>query len=115
MITDRVIKEIYKKFGNASVKPQSEKLNHYIDMLAPNHHLRICGDAVIFDDQEEFSPFRKFLLRSLNGIVEFDRLVAFVFRNHIMFLDKESDDMRVHFRPIEEKQNVFQRLFSKTR
>lgn len=113
MITDRVIKEIYKKFGKSSVQPKDVRLTHYIDMLAPTHHMRISGDMVIFEDQEESNPFRKFLLRSLNGIIEFDRQVAFVFRTHIMFLGKDSDDMRIHFKPIEEKHNIFRRLLAK--
>lgn len=112
MITDRVIKEIYKKY-NKAVSPEDLRLDHYIDMLAPNHHISVRGNEVIFEDQEEFSPFRRFLLRSLNAVLEFDRQVAFVFRNHILFLGKDSDEMRVHMRPCEEKQNFLQRLFAR--
>lgn len=112
MITDRVIKEIYRKYSKAAENPESLHLDHYIDMLSPNHNIRVNGKEVIFEDQEEFSPFRRFLLRSLNAILEFDRQVAFVFRNHILFLGKDSNEMRVHMRPCEEKQNIFSRLFS---
>ena len=113
MITDRVIKEIYKKYNKAAKNPEDLHIDHFIEMLAPYHHIRVNGNEVIFEDQEEFSPFRRFLLRGLNGILEFDRQVAFVFRNHILFLGKDSDDMRVHMRPCEERSNIFSRIFAR--
>ena len=112
MITNSVIKEIYRKYNKSAMKPEELQLDRYIDMLSPTHHISLSGDEVIFEDQEEFSPFRRFLLRSLNGILEFDRQVAFVFRNHILFLGKDSDEMRVHIRPFEEKKNFLQRMFA---
>ncbi len=113
MITDRVIKEIYKKYNKAAKNPEDLHLDHFIEMLAPYHHIRVNDKEVIFEDQEEFSPFRRFLLRGLNGILEFDRQVAFVFRNHILFLQKDSDDMRVPMRPCEERQNISSRIFAR--
>lgn len=112
MITDRVIKEIYKKYGKAADNPESLRLDHYIDILSPNHNIKVNDREVVFEDQEEFSPFRRFLLRSLNAILEFDKQVAFVFRNHILFLGKDSNEMRVHMRPVEDKQSFFSRIFS---
>lgn len=112
MITDRVIKEIYRKYNKEVKNPEDLKLDYYIKILSPYHHLRIDNKEVIFEDQEEFSPFRRFLIRGLYGILEFDRQVAFIFRNHILFLSKDSDEMRVHMRSIQEKKNIFQRLFA---
>lgn len=111
MITDRVIKEIYKKYNKAAKSPEDLNLNYFINLLKPNHRIKVDRNEVIFEDQEEFSPFRRFLLRSLNGILEFDRQVAFVFQNHILFLGKESDEMRIHMRPFEEKKSFLRRLF----
>ncbi|MCM1490971.1 MAG: hypothetical protein NC095_09125 [Muribaculum sp.] len=111
MITDRVIKEIYKKYSKAVKSPEDLNLNYFIDILKPNHRIKVDNNEVIFEDQEEFSPFRRFLLRSLNGVLEFDRQVAFVFKNHILFLGKDSDEMRIHMRPFEEKKSFLRRLF----
>lgn len=112
MITDRVIKEIYKKYNKPAKSPDDLRLDYYISMLAPNHKIKVDNNEVIFEDQEEFSPFRRFLIRSLNAIIEFDRQVAFVFRNHILFLGKDSDDMRIHMRPLEEKRSILSRFFA---
>lgn len=111
MITDRVIKEIYKKYNKAAKSPEDLNLKYFVDLLKPNHNIRVDKNEVIFEDQEEFSPFRRFLIRSLNGVLEFDRQVAFVFSNHILFLGKETDDMRIHMKPFEEKKSFLRRLF----
>ncbi len=113
MITDRVIKEIYKKYNKPAKNTGDLHIDHYAGMLAANHNIKFTDREVIFEDQEEFSPFRRFLLRSLNAILEFDRHVAFVFSNHILFLSKDSDDMRVHMRPCEKPQNLFSRIFAR--
>jgi len=112
MITDRVIKEIYRKYNKEVKNPEDLKLDHFINLLAPFHQIRMEDKEVIFEDQEEFSPFRRFLIRGLYGIIEFDQQIAFVFRNHIIFLNKNSKDMWVHMRHLQEKKNIFQRLFS---
>lgn len=112
MISDRVIKEIYKKYGKPAKNPEDLHLDHYVEMLSPNHHIKVNDKEVVFEDQEKFSPFRRFLLRSLNAVLEFDRQIAFVFRNHILFLSKDSNDMRVHMRPCDDRRNILQRLFA---
>lgn len=91
MITDSVIKEIYKKYSKAAKNPDDLRLDYFIDLLAPNHNIRVDGAEIILEDQEEFNPFRRFLIRGLHAVLEFDRQVAFVFRNHILFLGKDSD------------------------
>lgn len=112
MITNRVIKEIYKKYNKEVKNPEDLNLKYFIDILAPHHKIKLADNEVIFEDQEEFNPFRRFLIRGLYGILEFDRQVAFVFRNHILFLGKDSDAMNVHMRPFQEKRNILQRLFA---
>lgn len=113
MITEKVIKEIYKKYNKAAKSAEDLRLDHFVEMLAPHHNIKVNDKEVIFEDQEEFSPFRRFLIRGLNGVLEFDRQVAFVFRNHILFLSKNSDNMSVHMRPCEDHQNIFQRMFAR--
>lgn len=111
MITEEVIKEIYKKYGKRP-KNADLQLDYFINLLAPYHRLEVVdGDELVLPDLEEFSPFKRFLLRSINAIIEFDKIVAMVFSNHIIFLSKESPDMRVHFRP--DEKSLFSRLLGK--
>ena len=120
MITDQVIKEIYKT--NKKPPKDLNELNLRDAMYVLNKHHNLTLDSedlstaeVIINDLEEYNPFRRFLVRSLHAILEFDRMMAFVFANHILFLGKEDEQLRVHFRPEEEdeKPSFFSRLFGK--
>lgn len=110
MITNSVINEIYRRFAKYSSRPEKQQIDYFIELLAPMHRISMNEDCVVFEEQDELCPFRRFLLRSLNGIVEFDNYVAFAFRNHILFLAKYSDEMRVHFRAV--KKDLTQVFFN---
>lgn len=113
MITEQVIREIYKKFKKPNRKPEDLNLDHFVNLLRNNHIITVSEPGeVIIGNLEEFNPFRRFLIRSLTGILEFDKVVAFVFKNHILFLGKEDDSIRVHIRP-EDKRGLFGRIFNR--
>lgn len=112
MITDSVIKEIYKKFGKPHKNAAELRLDYFIPMLTPNHAIRQIDDEIIIEDLDEFNPFRRFLVRSINAVLEFDKMIAFVFRNHILFLGKEDNQMRVHIKP-EKPKSLLGRIFGR--
>lgn len=110
MITDNVIQEIYKKFKKPHKNEEELHLDYFLNMLNENHAIRRDGIEIIIEDLDEFNPFRRFLVRGINAILEFDKMVAIVFRNHILFLGKEDNQMRVHIKP-EKPKSFFGRLF----
>ena len=112
MITDSVIKEIYKKFGKPPKKEADLRLDYYLPMLSEHHTIENDGFEIVLKDLEEYNPFRRFLIRSLNAVLEFDKMIAFVFRNHILFFGKEDNQLRIHMKPIE-KPSLFSRIFGK--
>lgn len=113
MITDSVIKEIYKKFSKPHKNREELKLAYFMDILNANHNITFDDDEIILEDLEEFNPFRRFLIRSVNAVLEFDKMIAFVFRNHILFLGKEDNQMRVHIKPAK-KPSLFDRIFGRS-
>ncbi|MDE6234152.1 MAG: hypothetical protein K2M56_00195 [Muribaculaceae bacterium] len=123
MITDEVIREIYKTHKKPPKDFRELNLSENLYLLNKNHSLTLDSDdlqsaEIIINDLEEFNPFRRFLVRSLHGILEFDRMIAFVFRNHILFLGKEDNQLRVHFKPEdddedEENDSFLSRLFGR--
>lgn len=127
MITDEVIREIYRTHRKPPKDPSELNLSEALYVLKKNHNLTIDDDdlgkaEVILNDLEEFNPFRRFLVRSLYAVLDFDKNMAFVFRNHILFLSKEDNQLRVHFKPEEEyleaeedKGNFLSRLFGRKR
>ena len=119
MISDQVIKEIYK----TNTKPPKDladlNLSGALEILKEHHNISVDDEdltkaEVILNDLEESNPFRRFLVRSLHGILEFDKVMAFVFRNHILFLGKKDNELRVHFKPEpDEKPSIWDRIFGK--
>ncbi len=81
-------------------------IDGYLSILTEHHHIVSDDMEVVVEDLEEFNPFRMFLKRSIYGILEFDRVIAFVFRSHILFFGKDSNQLRVHIKP-EKKQSFF--------
>lgn len=115
MITKEVIKDIYKEYNKPNGNLEELNIPYFLKLLEANHKLKLDGDELVFDDMEEFDPFRRILVRNLHAILEFSKMVAFVFPNHILFLGKRSPEISVHFKPEEEdtkkKKSFFARLF----
>lgn len=110
MITDKVIKEIYKTYNRDRNIREELDVKQYIDMLKSHHSIQIRGDELVIDDLDESNPFRRVLLRRLRTILEFDKKVAFVLSNHIIFFEKKTNEIHVHLKP-EKKRGFFFRLF----
>ncbi|MDE7441383.1 MAG: hypothetical protein K2M69_04375 [Muribaculaceae bacterium] len=111
MITDEVIKEIYKTYGKPHKHREELQLDYFIDLLSENHKLSIVDDdEIIVENLEEFNPFRRFLIRGLHAVIEFDTYVAFVFQGHILFFGKEDPSLQVHMRP-ERKKSLWDSIF----
>lgn len=112
MITDEVIREIYKNYNKPCKNEQDLKLPYFVDLLKPYHSLTIKDDEIIVDGLDEFSPFRRFLKRGLFAILEFDKYVAFVFQAHILFFSTKDKNLMVHFRPAE-KRSILDKIFGR--
>lgn len=104
MISNEVIKEIYKTNPRPPKNPDDLRLFDALEILKAYHHITVDSDdltkaEVIIEDLEDSNLFRRFLVRSLHAVLEFDKMIAFVFRNHILFLGKKDNALRVHFKP----------------
>lgn len=73
--------------------------------------MRLENGEIIVENVDEFSPFRRMLVRRLTGVMEFSKYVAFVMNEHIFFFEIEGDGMHLHFRP--EKKSFWQKIFGK--
>lgn len=110
MVDEKVIQEIYKKFRKPHKNYEDLRLDYFLPMLQEHHTIENDGFEIILKDVDEYNPFRRFLIRSLNAVLEFDKLIAFVFKNHILFIGKEDNQLHVHIKP-EEPQSFFGRIF----
>ena len=117
MITKEVIRDIYKQYKHPAESEDELRLPYFLKLLGAHHHLKHENDELIFEDMEDFNPFRRILVRNLHAVLEFNKMVAFVFPNHILFLGKRSPELSVHFKPEDapdgepKKKGFFNRLF----
>lgn len=112
MVDEKVIQEIYKKYRKPPKNAAGLRLDYFIPMLEEHHAIENDGFEIVLKDVDEFNPFRRFLIRSLNAVLEFDKLIAFVFRSHILFMGKEDNQLHVHIKP-EDKSSLFGRIFGR--
>lgn len=108
MINDEVIKEIYKKYKRPA-KQAELNLPYFQELLAENNPIIINDEMVEIKRMDQFSPFKRFLIKSIHTVIEFERMVAFVFCNRIMFLDKNEPQVHVHLKP--ERRRKFLGIF----
>ncbi len=113
MITNEVIKELYKNYSKPHKNREELNLPYHVELLKPYHNLKYDDMEVIVQNLDEFNPFRRFLIRSLHAVLEFDKNVAFVFNDHILFFSKSDSQLSVNFRPEPRKKGLFGRLFGK--
>lgn len=112
MVDEKVIQEIYKKYRKPHKNVADLRLDYFLPMLGEHHAIENDGFEIVLKDVEEYNPFRRFLIRSLNAVLEFDKLIAFVFRNHILFMGKEDNQLHVHIKP-EEPASLFDRILGR--
>lgn len=112
MVDEKVIQEIYKRYRKPHKKVEDLRLDYFLPMLGEHHSIENDGMEIVLKDVDEYNPFRRFLIRSLNAVLEFDKLIAFVFRNHILFMGKEDNQLHVHIKP-EDKSSLFGRIFGR--
>lgn len=112
MITDQVIKEIYKKYTKPAKSIDELDLDYYLKILRKHHNISEDRMEIVVEDLEEFNPFRMFLKRSIYTVLEFDTRIAFVFRSHILFFGKDNDELRVYIKP-EKPKSFLGKLFGK--
>ncbi len=111
MIDNKVIQELYRRFKHPAKSVEGLNIPYFENLLKSNNPIKVNDEMIEIQSIEEFSPFKRFLIRRLNKIIEFERNVAFVFNNHILFLSKETDETHIHLKP--DKRRRFFGLFGK--
>ncbi|MCM1004992.1 MAG: hypothetical protein NC402_01695 [Prevotella sp.] len=111
MVNKKVINEIYKKYRKPVRDTNDLNIKYFLEILGEKHNLECADGEIVNLNLDDFNPFKRMLIKSLHSILEFDKVIAFVFGNHIIFFDKTSDNMHIHFKP--ENDNFFSRLFHK--
>lgn len=103
MVTKKVIKEIYQKFNTPPDNINVLNLGYHMELLKEHHPMKIVGEEIIVENVEEYSPFKRMLIERLTGVFEFNKYVAFVMAEHILFFEKRGEGVSLHFLPIKKE------------
>ncbi|MCM1021401.1 MAG: hypothetical protein NC343_04055 [Muribaculum sp.] len=100
MVTRKVIDELYKRYSKAPKGVEYLDMGALMQHASPEHDLELTdkGELVI-NSLDPTSPFHTLELRRIHGIVPFERSVALVLPNSILFLNKKDAGVNVHFKP----------------
>lgn len=100
MITNKVIEEIYKRYGK---RPKSIDC---LDFVLLFDKVGIMHDIIVDPDAEEMtigslpedSPFHKLKLRNVHAFIDFEEWVAIVLHSAIIFLNKKNTRTSIHLK-----------------
>lgn len=98
MITKQVIDNIYKKYRSRPASPDQLNLPLLFEHAIDNHGLYVDDNDLVIENIPEDSPFHKLALDRVHGILEFERSVAIVLMNAILFLNKHDSGVNIHLR-----------------
>lgn len=101
MITDSVIKEIYKKFSKRPSSIDELNMVPLFEAAHKSHGIGIEDDKIIIGSFTRNSIFRSIPLKNVNAILEFENHIAIVLHSSIIFLSKNDNGSYIHFKPVE--------------
>lgn len=111
MITNSVIKEIYKRYRKRPKSIDDLEVELLFERLHPSHEIELVGDSLRIGSVPKESPFCDIALSTICRIVDFEKHVAIVMHSSILFLNKENDGVTVHIKPY--KPSIWTRLREK--
>lgn len=99
MITKEVINNIYKQCKSSRPKsPADLNLPLLFEYAIENHGIFFDEDNLIIESVGQSSPFYTLELSRILDILEFERHIAIVLPNAILFLNKADNGVHVHLR-----------------
>ncbi|MCM1452394.1 MAG: hypothetical protein NC102_09040 [Clostridium sp.] len=100
MITNKVIEEIYKKYGQRPKSVDCLDFVLLIDKAGIMHDIFVDPEAetLRIGSLPEDSPFHTLRLKNINAFIEFEEWVAVVLHSAIIFLNKKNTRTSIHLK-----------------
>lgn len=99
MITNSVIKEIYRRYRKRPKSIDDLEVELLFGRLHPGHGIELEGNQLRILSIPQESPFHDIALSAICKILDFEKHVAIVMHSSILFLNKENDGVSVHIKP----------------
>lgn len=98
MITKDVIDNIYKRYKSRPESPDLLNMPLLFEHAIDNHAIYVDDGNLVIESVEPESPFHTIDLAHIHGITEFERHVAIVLANAIIFLNKHDSGVNIHLK-----------------
>lgn len=98
MVTQEVIKTLYRQFNRPPKSVDELNLALLFDYAVENHGIFIDEEALYIGSVDPKSPFATLPLSRVNEIVEFESVIAIVLPAAIVFLNKDNSEVYIHVR-----------------
>ncbi len=98
MVTQEVIKTLYRQFNKPPKSTDELNLALLFDYVVENHGIFLDEDNLYIGSVDPSSPFAMLRLSRINEIVEFESVVAIVLPAAIVFLNKDDSEVYIHVR-----------------
>lgn len=99
MITAQTINQLYKKYRKKPKSLDDRNLSLLVDMALDTEALDLDGDKLVFNQLDQYSPFREIELERIHAAVDLGDEIAIVLPNSMIFVNKHNFATHVHFKP----------------
>ena len=108
MIQQNVIKEIYRKYRRVPKRKDDLHLHILTDVLGGLVVVRLEGGEVVIISKNPDTHDIRIDISRIHGVIEFDFHVAIVLQGSIIFIAKETGEIRMHIK--EDKLTLLDRI-----
>lgn len=102
MISKEVIKTLYKKYPHRAKSIDDLDMALLFDSVGERHKISVDIETnrLIIGSLEPMSIFHAIPLAHIHAIVPFEEWIAIVLHSSIIFLNRKTDEVSVHLKPL---------------
>lgn len=105
MIDNKVHEALYRKYKKLPESPDFLDMPLLFEAASKHHGVNVDMegpvDALVLNSIEPTSPFHRIPLERIHAIVPFEEWVAIVLHSSIIYLHKNSPEVKVHLKALE--------------
>ena len=112
MITKSNIDDLYRKYNRKPKILDERNLAPLMQCALSTDAIEIDGDCIRFKNVDSTSLFTSIEMQRIHAVVEFDKHIALVLPNSIIFINREDYSIHVHLKE-DNRRPWWRRIFGK--
>lgn len=90
---------LYRKYSRPPKSLSDLNIDEFIATCGNLYGIVLSDDSISFTQMSSDNPFHSILLRNVYGIEKFEYHMALVTSSYILFFNRDTIDVTVHFKP----------------